>query len=222
MFTRMLVRVWKRCFDLMAAIAVLLAFSPLLLLISIAIMSTSEGPAFFLQERIGRRGRIFRIAKFRTMIQNAPDIRNPDGSAFSSDGDPRVTRIGKILRKSSLDELPQLWNVVRGQMSLIGPRPELPEGTQTYRPSHFRRLNVRPGMTGWAVVHGRNEVPVDMRRDLDTWYADHAGFWLDLKIIGKTIAIVARSKGINRAAATALHDAPPEGGLEVQQCSTES
>ena len=104
------------------------------------------------------------------------------GSAYCSDTDLRVIRLGRIFRRTSLDELPQLWNVVRGEMSLIGPRPELAEGTSRYRPALFRRLDVRPGMTGWAVVHGRdNIVPRRPRRDLDTWYADHARLLQDLK-----------------------------------------
>jgi lipopolysaccharide/colanic/teichoic acid biosynthesis glycosyltransferase len=211
---------WKRLFDFTVAIATLIVFSPLLGLIAVAIKVSSRGPVLFRQERIGRRGRKFRIIKFRSMVRNAPYIRNPDGSAYSSDTDLRVTRLGRILRRTSLDEIPQLWNVVRGEMSLIGPRPELAEGIRGYRPADFRRLNVRPGMTGWAVVHGRNDVPISMRRDLDTWYADHAGFLLDWKILLKTIAIVVGSEGINRTAGPPLPDA--EHGMEAQRCSTEN
>jgi lipopolysaccharide/colanic/teichoic acid biosynthesis glycosyltransferase len=197
MVSKLLSGAWKRCFDLTVAIAGLIVFSPLLGLIAIALKLSSPGPVLFLQERIGWQGRKFRIIKFRSMVHNAPYIRNPDGSAYSSDTDLRVTPLGRVLRRTSLDELPQLWNVVRGEMSLIGPRPELAEGVRSYRPADFRRLNVRPGMTGWAVVHGRNDVPVSTRRDLDTWYADHAGFVLDLKILCRTIAMVMRSEGIN-------------------------
>src|ERR1700722_3453100 len=181
---------WKRFFDLTVALAVLVAFAPLLGLIAVAIRVSSRGPALFVQERIGWHGRRFAIIKFRSMVDQAPYLRNPDGSAYSSDTDPRVTRLGKILRRTSLDEMPQLWNVVRGEMSLIGPRPELAEGVRTYRPADFRRLQVRPGMTGWAVVHGRNEVSVSTRRELDAWYADHLSFLLDLKILIRTIAMV--------------------------------
>jgi lipopolysaccharide/colanic/teichoic acid biosynthesis glycosyltransferase len=208
----------KRCFDLTVAIAALIVFAPLLGVIAVVLKLSSRGPVLFLQERIGWHGRIFRIVKFRSMVRNAPYIRNPDGSAYSSDTDLRVTRLGRILRQTSLDELPQLWNVVRGEMSLIGPRPELAEGVRSYRPADFRRLNVRPGLTGWAVVHGRNEVPLSMRRDLDTWYADHAGFVLDLKILCKTIAMIMLREGINRGQSQAL----PEHGAEAQQCSTEN
>jgi lipopolysaccharide/colanic/teichoic acid biosynthesis glycosyltransferase len=213
-------RAWKRSFDLTVAIAALVVLAPLLGLIAIAIKISSRGPVLFTQERIGWQGRTFRIIKFRSMVRNAPYIRNPDGSAYSSGTDLRVTRLGRILRRTSLDEMPQLWNVVRGEMSLVGPRPELAEGTRSYRPADFRRLNVRPGITGWAVVHGRNHVPINMRRDLDAWYADHAGFLLDLKILCKTIATVMVREGINRSGDTSLPDA--EHGMETQRCSTEN
>jgi len=208
--------VWKRFFDLTVAIAALLVSAPLLGLIAVAIKLSSRGPALFLQERIGWQGRCFQIIKFRSMVQDAPYMRNADGSAYSSDSDPRVTRLGRILRRTSLDEMPQLWNVVRGEMSLIGPRPELAEGVRSYRPADFRRLQVRPGMTGWAVVHGRNEVSVSTRRDLDTWYADHLSFLLDLKILAKTIAMVVASEGINRTSEPPLRDASSTPEVEAE------
>jgi lipopolysaccharide/colanic/teichoic acid biosynthesis glycosyltransferase len=220
--TNWLGRAWKRFFDLTVAIAALIVFAPVLGLIAVAIKVSSRGPVLFMQERIGWQGRKFRIIKFRSMVRHAPYIRNPDGSAYSSDTDLRVTRLGRILRRTSLDEIPQLWNVVRGEMSLIGPRPELAEGILSYRPAHFRRLNVRPGMTGWAVVHGRNDVPISMRRDLDTWYADHAGFLLDWKILCKTIATVVVREGINRTGSPPLPDATSEHAMEAQRCSTEN
>ncbi len=218
--TNRLGRAWKRFFDLTVAIAALIALAPMLGLIAVGIKLGSRGTVLFRQERIGWQGRKFLIIKFRSMVRNAPYIRNPDGSAYSSDTDLRVTRLGRILRRTSLDELPQLWNVVRGEMSLIGPRPELAEGTRTYRPADFRRLNVRPGMTGWAVVHGRNDVPIIERRELDTWYADHAGFVLDWKILCKTIATVVVREGINRTGDPPLPGA--EHGMEAQRCSTEN
>lgn len=218
--THWLRRVWKRFFDIAVAVVALIVFAPLFGLIAVAIKLSSRGPILFTQERIGWQGRTFRIIKFRSMVRNAPYVRNPDGSAYSSDSDLRVTRLGRILRRTSLDELPQLWNVVRGEMSLIGPRPELAEGVRSYRPADFRRLNVRPGMTGWAVVHGRNDVSITRRRELDSWYADHASFLLDLTILLKTIATVMDRAGINRTGASALPDA--EQGMEAQGCSTEN
>jgi lipopolysaccharide/colanic/teichoic acid biosynthesis glycosyltransferase len=205
-----------------AWIAALIVLAPLLGLIAVAIKVSSRGPVLFMQERIGWQGRTFLIIKFRSMVRNAPYISNPDGSAYSSDTDLRVTRLGRILRRTSLDEIPQLWNVVRGEMSLIGPRPELAEGIQSYRPADFRRLNVRPGMTGWAVVHGRNDVPISMRRDLDTWYAEHVGFLLDWKILCKTIATVVVREGINRTGGAPPPEASSEHAMEAQRCSTEN
>jgi lipopolysaccharide/colanic/teichoic acid biosynthesis glycosyltransferase len=213
-------RAWKRFFDLSVAVAALVVLAPLFGLIAVAIKVSSPGPVLFTQERIGWQGRRFLILKFRSMVHNAPYLRNPDGSAYTADTDQRVTRLGRILRQSSLDELPQLWNVMRGEMSLIGPRPELPEGMRSYRPDDFRRLNVRPGMTGWAVVHGRNDVPINMRRDLDTWYADHASFLLDLKILCKTIVTVMVREGINRNGEPPLPDT--EHDMEAQRCSKEN
>ncbi len=138
--TKLLGRAWKRFFDLTVAIAGLIVFAPVFGLIAVALKLSSPGPVLFMQERIGWQGRKFRIVKFRSMVHNAPYIRNPDGSAYSSDTDLRLTRLGRILRRTSLDEMPQLWNVVRGEMSLIGPRPELAEGVRSYRPADFRRL----------------------------------------------------------------------------------
>jgi lipopolysaccharide/colanic/teichoic acid biosynthesis glycosyltransferase len=213
--TKLLGCAWKRFFDLTVAIAGLIVLAPVLGLIAVALKLSSPGPVLFLQERIGWQGRTFRIIKFRSMMHHAPYIRNPDGSAYSSDTDLRLTRLGRILRRTSLDEMPQLWNVVCGEMSLIGPRPELADGVRSYRPADFRRLNVRPGMTGWAVVHGRNDVPITMRRDLDTWYADHAGVVLDLKILCKTIAMVMLSQGINRTGGQS--QASSEQGAEAHE-----
>lgn len=212
----------KRSVDLITASILLLLSSPFLVLCALAIKFTSRGPVFFRQERIGKGQRRFRIVKFRTMIWNAPDLRNADGSTFNAEDDPRVTCIGRMLRKTSLDELPQLWNVLWGEMSLVGPRPELPDGVTAYLPAQFRRLDVRPGMTGWAVVHGRNNVPVSKRRDLDAWYAQHASFWLDLKILAKTVELVVRSRGINSGINSSSADSSAECAVEARQCSTES
>jgi lipopolysaccharide/colanic/teichoic acid biosynthesis glycosyltransferase/ribosomal protein S18 acetylase RimI-like enzyme len=143
----------KRCFDLTVAIAGLIVFAPLLGVIAVALKLSSRGPVLFLQERIGWHGRIFRIIKFRSMVRNARYIRNPDGSAYSSDTDLRVTRLGRILRRTSLDELPQLWNVVRGEMSLIGPRPELAgleNSLQDHCHDHAQRRHQSEAVAGVA------------------------------------------------------------------------
>jgi len=190
--------VLKRCIDIAVSAVLLLAGAPFLLLIALTIRWTSEGPALFRQKRVGKDGRIFTILKFRTMVQNAPDLRNADNSTFNADNDPRVTKIGKFLRKTSCDELPQLVNVLCGEMSLVGPRPELPEGPASYTESQFARLKVLPGMTGLAAVRGRNLVPIGTRRDMDAWYAENWTFTMDVGIIWRTILVVLLAHDVNR------------------------
>ena len=130
------------------------------------------------------------------MRVNAPDLRNIDGTTFNSEDDPRVTRIGRALRATSLDELPQIFNVLSGKMSFVGGRPDLPESIAGYLPCQRDQLNVRPGITSWAILHGRNNVPINQRRDLDAWYANHVGFLLDLRILLRTVLIVIKRDGI--------------------------
>jgi lipopolysaccharide/colanic/teichoic acid biosynthesis glycosyltransferase len=187
----------KSIFDYTVAAVFIITISPLLAAIALAIRMSVPGPIVFRQRRIGKDLRVFVIYKFRTMVEDSPDLRNPDGSALSAENDPRLTSIGRILRRNSLDELPQLFNVLHGDMSLVGPRPELPDGIASYKAHHFLRLTVKPGITGWAVIHGRNAVPAGVRRDLDVWYAEHKSLWLDLKIILKTVLIVVTREGIN-------------------------
>ena len=201
----------KRLLDVGIALTLLIALSPVLMAIWIAIRLDSEGPAIFRQTRVGKDGVDFIMLKFRTMSHNAPDLRNPDNSTYSSDADPRLTRLGGMLRRTSLDELPQLVNVLRGEMSLIGPRPELPEGPKTYLPHQFARLHVRPGMTGWAAVNGRNDIPMHMRRDMDAWYAENWTLRLDAKIFWRTVVVVLLRRGIHAGAAS-----KHESGLAVK------
>jgi len=139
---------------------------------------------------------VFTIYKFRTMQTDAPDIRNNDGSTFNSNDDPRVTKAGRILRKTSLDELPQLVNVMKGEMSLVGPRPDPPDAVVNYRPHDFLRLSMKPGMTGWAAIHGRNEIPWQTRRDLDLEYVRDWSFFLDLRILLMTIPYALTGRGV--------------------------
>lgn len=189
----------KRLLDILIAIVVLIVFSPVLLVIWIAIRLDSEGPAIFRQKRVGKGGADFVMFKFRTMFYNAPDLRNPDNSTFNSDADPRLTRLGGLLRRTSLDELPQLVNVLRGEMSIVGPRPELPEGTTTYLPHQAARLTVRPGITGWAAVNGRNDLAMASKRDMDAWYAENWTLGLDAKILWRTISVVFSGRSVNRS-----------------------
>ena len=147
--------------------------------------------AFFLQERPGKDGKIFKVIKFKSMT----DEKDENGNLLP--GEQRVTKIGKFLRKASIDELPQLFNVFKGDMSLIGPRPLMPRYLKLYSPEQARRHEVRPGITGWAQVNGRNSITWTEKFKLDVWYVDHCSLWLDIKIIWKTIVNVLTGKGID-------------------------
>jgi lipopolysaccharide/colanic/teichoic acid biosynthesis glycosyltransferase len=157
--------------------------SPLIALAALAIKLTSRGPVLYRQLRVGRDGAEFELLKLRTMVAGAEH----QGAGYAVDkGDPRITSVGRVLRRLSLDELPQLWNVVRGDMSVIGPRPTLRYQVERYDDRQRRRLEVKPGITGWAQVHGRAALPWDERIELDVWYVEHRSPLLDLKILAKT------------------------------------
>jgi lipopolysaccharide/colanic/teichoic acid biosynthesis glycosyltransferase len=171
--------------DVAGALLLLALASPLLLLAAIAIKLGDRGPVLYRQRRVGLRGADFELLKLRTMVVGAES----QGAGYAvNEGDPRITRVGRLLRRLSLDELPQLWNVVRGEMSLVGPRPTLRYQVERYTPRQRRRLDVRPGITGWAQVHGRARLPWDERIELDVWYVEHRSPWLDLRILLKTPA----------------------------------
>lgn len=167
--------------------------SPLLLAIGIAVRATSPGEAIFRQRRIGKGGRPFTIYKFRTMVRDAP--RSSLGTTCYED-DPRITRLGKVLRASSLDELPQLANVLRGDMSFVGPRPDLPHHVERYREDQRRRLRMRPGITGWAQVNGRNGISWEERIALDLEYVEGWSLRRDLGVLLRTVRVVATRKGV--------------------------
>ena len=188
-------RLAKRGMDLLLAGAALLLLLPLLGLIVAAIRLTSRGPVLYRQERMGLDGRRFQILKFRSMVPES----EPDGARFAADADPRVTTLGRILRKASLDELPQLLNVLRGEMSLVGPRPERPVFIQDFRghfPRYMLRHRVKSGMTGLAQVYGwRGNTSVKKRLEHDLFYIEHWSLWLDMKILWMTIPAILRGKG---------------------------
>ena len=169
----------------MASGLALVVLLPIFAIIGIFIKLDSKGPVFFVQERAGKDGKIFKAFKFRTMIDNAVAI---GGEKISQD-DSRITRVGKHLRWG-IDELPQLINVFKGDMSLVGPRPTLIEQVARYSKEHRRRLEVKPGVTGWALINGRNKLTWAEKIKLDIWYIDHWSLWLDLKILFKTIWVV--------------------------------
>jgi len=173
----------NRALDLAGASLGLVLASPFLAAAAIAIKLDGGGPVLYRQQRVGKDGREFELVKLRTMVVGA----ERQGAGWAVDhGDPRITRVGSALRRLSLDEVPQLWNVVRGEMSLIGPRPTLAYQVEQYTPRQRRRLDVRPGITGWAQVQGRASLPWEERIELDVWYVEHRSPRLDLKILART------------------------------------
>jgi lipopolysaccharide/colanic/teichoic acid biosynthesis glycosyltransferase len=173
----------NRTADIAIAGAAFVLASPVLGLAAIAVKLTSRGPVLYRQTRVGRDGVDFELLKLRTMVVGA----ETQGAGYAVDrGDPRITCVGRILRRLSLDELPQLWNVLRGDMSVIGPRPTLRYQVERYTERQRHRLDVKPGITGWAQVHGRAALPWDERIELDVWYVEHRSPWLDLRIVAKT------------------------------------
>ena len=181
----------KRLFDITAAFAALLLLALPLALLTWQVRRKLGSPAFFRQVRPGMHGQPFEMVKFRTMT----DARGPDG-ALLPDAD-RLTPFGRFLRASSLDELPELWNVLKGEMSLVGPRPLLMEYLPLYTPQQYRRHEVRPGVTGWAQVNGRNAISWEEKFALDVWYVENQSFWLDVKILFLTVKKVLVKDGIS-------------------------
>jgi sugar transferase EpsL len=183
----------KRGFDLAVLVLTAPFTIPAIMIVALIVRLTTGGPVLFRQQRIGRMGVPFDLIKFRTMS----DARDETGALLSDD--QRLTGVGRVLRKTSLDELPQILNVLRGEMSLVGPRPLLVEYLPRYSPEQARRHQVRPGITGWAQVNGRNAVDWEDRFRLDSWYVDHVSFWRDLRIISMTIHQVLSGRGISAA-----------------------
>jgi lipopolysaccharide/colanic/teichoic acid biosynthesis glycosyltransferase len=173
----------NRVADVAVAGTALVLAAPVLAIAALATKLGDRGPVLYRQARVGKDGVDFELLKLRTMVVDAES----QGAGFAvNEGDPRITRAGRVLRRLSLDELPQLWNVVRGDMSVIGPRPTLRYQVDRYTPRQRRRLEVKPGITGWAQVHGRAALPWEERIELDVWYVEHRSPWLDLKILART------------------------------------
>ncbi|SFN30471.1 Sugar transferase involved in LPS biosynthesis (colanic, teichoic acid) [Formivibrio citricus] len=183
---------FKRSFDFCIALTLLIILLPVIAATAVMVRWKLGSPIFFRQIRPGRHGKLFGIYKFRTML----DSVDADGNVLPDD--LRLTRFGVVLRKLSLDELPQLINVLRGDMSLVGPRPLLEEYLPLYSEEQARRHDVRPGITGWAQVSGRNTISWEERFRLDVWYVDHCSFWLDMKILWLTVVRVFQAKDINQ------------------------
>ena len=181
----------KPIFDFLLAIIGILLFAPLFVIFMITLYFANGGQPFFFQLRPGKGGKLFKIIKFKTMN----DKRDAGGNLFPDA--ERLTKIGKFIRKTSLDEIPQLLNVIKGEMSLVGPRPLLPSYLDLYNDFQRRRNEVKPGITGWAQINGRNHISWEEKFKYDVWYVDHISFWLDFKILIITILKVIKSEGIN-------------------------
>lgn len=200
--SRVLSLAMKRAGDFVLSLGALVMASPVMLAIAAAIRLDGPGPVFYVSERIGRRGQVFRCIKFRTMVPEADQLKKDmdalnerDGVLFKVTNDPRVTRVGRVLRKYSLDELPQFFNILRGEMSLVGPRPPIASEVEKYELEHLRRLEVLPGLTGLWQVHARQDASFEKYIALDTAYVENWGLWLDLKILFRTIEVVLRGTG---------------------------
>jgi undecaprenyl phosphate N,N'-diacetylbacillosamine 1-phosphate transferase len=187
---------FKRIFDLILSLIALPFWFIILIIVGPIIYFQDKGPIFYNAPRLGKDGEIFKMYKFRSMKVNAPDIRNEDGSTFNSEDDPRLTKIGKFIRKTSLDETPQLLNIIKGDMSIIGPRPDLPEHRLLYEGNEERKLEVRPGVSGYNQAYYRNTVPWKERIQHDIYYIDHLSLWLDVKIFFKSAVSVLKREDI--------------------------
>lgn len=183
----------QRIVDILLAATGLIAGAPVLLAAIVAIRLETPGHPIYRQRRIGRDGKPFDLLKLRTMVHGAEHV----GAGMAvNEGDPRITRVGAFLRRTSLDELPNLVNVLRGEMSLVGPRPTIPVQVQQYGPRERRRLEVRPGITGWAQVNGRASLPWSERIELDLWYVDHRSLRLDLQILARSVRVLLGGQGL--------------------------
>ena len=208
-------RAVKRFLDVTASFLGLVLLSPLLLTVSILIKIDSRGPVIFRQKRIGRNGKVFKIYKFRSMCVGA---EKTGSGVYSGKGDARVTRIGKILRATSIDELPQLLNILKGEMSFVGPRPPLtyhPWKYEEYTDFQKRMFEVRPGITGWAQVNGRKDVEWHKRIELNVWYVDHMSLLLDIKIMFMTAFKVLTNADNENSGATVNKSTEPSNDAKV-------
>ncbi|MEY8304588.1 sugar transferase [Anaerosalibacter bizertensis] len=187
---------FKRLFDIVLSIIALPFWLIILIVFGPIIYFEDRGPIFYNAPRLGKNGKIFKMYKFRSMKMNAPDIRNKDGSTFNSEDDPRLTKIGRFIRKTSIDETPQLLNIIKGDMSIIGPRPDLPEHRKLYEGNEERKLEIRPGVTGYNQAYFRNTVSWKKRIQNDIYYIDNVSLWLDIKIFFKTILSVLKCEDV--------------------------
>ena len=183
----------SRALDIVLAAVLLVVTAPLLALVALAIRLESRGPVFYRQRRVGRHGRPFQLWKLRTMVPGAEAM---GAGIYVLEGDPRITRVGRMLRRFSFDELPNLLNVLQGDMAMVGPRPTVQEQVDRYTERQRRRLEVKPGITGWAQINGRTSLPWPERIELDVWYVEHRSLRLDLRILARTARLLATGRGL--------------------------
>ena len=190
-------KICKRIIDIIGAGLGLILLSPIIAIVACAVKVTSKGPIFFSQKRVGKNGELFEMYKFRSMVVNAEELKGNledqnemSGPMFKIKDDPRITKVGKFIRKTSIDELPQLWNVLKGDMSLVGPRPSLPKEVEQFDNWMFKRLSVRPGLTCYWQVSGRNNIGFEDWMKLDCKYVDDRNIWIDIKLIFKTVGVL--------------------------------
>ncbi len=188
----------KRLFDIVCSAILMIPIGLVIIISAIFIKAEDRGPVFYMADRTGRYGKIFKMFKLRSMKVNAPDIRLADGSTYNGDDDPRVTKFGKFARKTSIDELPQVINILKGDMTFIGPRPDTPVGSAAYTEEERIILTVRPGITGYNQAVNRNSVLTKEKLKNDIYYVNHLSLWFDIKIVFMTIATVLGHKNINR------------------------
>ena len=191
---------FKRIFDIIGSLILLPFVLVEIIILAPIIWITDKGPVFYNATRIGRKRKLYKMFKLRSMYVNSPDLKNADGSTFNSDNDPRVTPIGRIMRKTSIDEFPQFLNVLIGDMSFVGPRPRLPKTNKSWEEldeEHKKVYGLRPGVTGYAQAFFRNSITQDEKFEKDAYYADHVTLWLDIKILFQTFWSVIARKNIN-------------------------
>lgn len=206
---------FKRFCEVILSLLALIILSPILVITALAVKLDSPGPVIFKQDRLGKDGKVFKIYKFRSMCQGA---EHTGSGVYSGADDMRVTKVGKIIRATSIDELPQLVNILKGDMSFVGPRPPLtyhPWDISEYTEEQLHMFDVRPGITGWAQVHGRKDVEWHKRIELNCWYVDHVSLWLDLKILFTTVVKVLKNEDNVNVGATLVTD-------EVEEKETET
>jgi len=225
----MIYRFFKRLFDIILSLIALPFVLLAILIFGPIIFFTDRGPIFYNAPRLGRKGKVFKMYKFRSMKVNSPNLRNADGSTYNGANDPRVTKIGKFMRKTSVDELPQFLNVLKGDMSFIGPRAHLTtsyKGYENLDEVRKKRLDVRPGITGYNQAYYRNSVSSDEKLKNDVYYVEHISMWLDIKIVFKTIFSVLKRENIyvgeasnkpSAESAPATTEAPKETAAEQQE-----